>query len=274
MTFNGWNSRDPSTNRKMGNDFRNPYLFRCFGEPNFVVENLNIAMKRFSLLCCLLPWVSSAASAADPLTLRQQNIAVIAAFASSSDMERLKPALHRGLDEQLTISEIKEVLIQLYAYCGFPRSLNALGAFKSVVEERAARGIRDQAGRDAAPLPADFSAPDAGRRVQTGLVGHPVEGGVFDFAPVINHYLQSHLFGDIFARDNLDFPSRELATIGALAVVEGLESQLVSHLSVCLNVGLTPAQLQHFVVTLQTRVGEQEGRRAAQALEKVLSSMQ
>ncbi len=72
------------------------------------------------------------------------------------------------------------------------------------------RGIRDQAGRDAAPLPADFSAPDAGRRVQTSLVGHPVEGGVFDFAPVINHYLQSHLFGDIFARDNLDFPSREL----------------------------------------------------------------
>lgn len=136
------------------------------------------------------------------------------------------------------------------------------------------RGIRDQAGRDAAPLPADFSAPNAGRRVQTSLVGHPVEGGVFDFAPVINHYLQSHLFGDIFARDNLDFPSRELTTIGALAAVEGLEPQLVSHLSVCLNVGLTPAQLQHFVVTLQTRVGEQKGRRAAQALEKVLFSMQ
>ncbi|MDE7305194.1 MAG: carboxymuconolactone decarboxylase family protein, partial [Alistipes sp.] len=109
------------------------------------------------------------------------------------------------------------------------------------------------------------------RRVQTELVGHPVEGGVFDFAPIINHYLQSHLFGDIFARDNLDYQSRELATIGALAAVEGLEPQLASHLSVCLNVGLTEAQLQHFVVTLQTRVGEQAGSRAAQALGKVLS---
>lgn len=255
----------------MGNLFWNPYLFRCFGELNFVIENLNTAMKHFSLLCCLLPWVSSAASAADSLTLRQQNIAVIAAFASNSDMERLKTALYRGLDERLTVSEIKEVLVQLYAYCGFPRSLNALGAFQSVVEERAARDIRDEAGRDASPLPADFSALDAGRRVQTCLVGHPVEGGVFDFAPVINRYLQSHLFGDVFARDNLDFPSRELTTIGALAAVEGLEPQLASHLSVCLNVGLTPAQLQHFVVTLQTRVGEQESRRAAQALEKVLS---
>ncbi|MDE7304458.1 MAG: carboxymuconolactone decarboxylase family protein [Alistipes sp.] len=143
-------------------------------------------MKHFSLLCCLLPLAASAAAASDPLTLRQQNIAVIAAFASCGDMEHLETALHRGLDEGLTVGEIKEALVQLYAYCGFPRSLNALGVFQTVVQERVARGIADDPGCGPAPMPADFSAPDAGRRVQTELVGHPVEGGVFDFAPIIN----------------------------------------------------------------------------------------
>jgi hypothetical protein len=33
--------------------------------------------------------------------------------------------------------------------------------------------------------------------------------------PVINRFLQAHLFGDIFERDNLDWQSRELATVGA-----------------------------------------------------------
>lgn len=227
-------------------------------------------MKHFALLFCLLPLDSAGASAADSLTERQQNIVVIASLAAKGDMENLTAALHRGLDERLTVGEIKEVLVQLYAYCGFPRSLNALGAFMAVVEERVARGIHDEPGREPAPLPEGFSAWEAGREVQTSLVGRPVEGGVFDFAPVINDYLRAHLFGDIFARDNLDYPSRELATVGALASIEGLETQLASHVAVCLNVGLTPEQLRRYAVTLRERVGETEGARAGTVLEKVL----
>jgi 4-carboxymuconolactone decarboxylase len=33
---------------------------------------------------------------------------------------------------------------------------------------------------------------------QTKISGAPVHGPLFDFAPVINRYLQAHLFGDIF----------------------------------------------------------------------------
>ncbi|KJS29540.1 MAG: hypothetical protein VR64_20520 [Desulfatitalea sp. BRH_c12] len=38
-------------------------------------------------------------------------------------------ALNQGLDAGLTVNEIKEILVQLYAYAGFPRSLNAIGTF-------------------------------------------------------------------------------------------------------------------------------------------------
>ncbi len=228
-------------------------------------------MKRFTLLFCLLPW-NVATAGTDALTPREENIAVIAALAARGDLERLEQALHRGLDERLAVSEIKEVLVQLYAYCGFPRSLNALGTFRAVVEERRARGIEDEAGREPAALSAGFDAWTAGREVQTELAGGPVEGGVFDFAPVINDYLRSHLFGDIFARDNLDHRSREVATIGMLASVEGLDPQLRAHLAIGLNVGLTAGELRCFVSLMTERVGATEGARAARALEEVLGS--
>lgn len=34
---------------------------------------------------------------------------------------------------KITINEIKEVLVQMYAYCGFPRSLNGINTFMTVV---------------------------------------------------------------------------------------------------------------------------------------------
>jgi alkylhydroperoxidase/carboxymuconolactone decarboxylase family protein YurZ len=49
---------------------------------------------------------------------------------------------------------------------------------------------------------------------------------LFEFAPALDEYLKTHLFGDIFGRDNLDWPSRELATVAALAAMPGVEPQL------------------------------------------------
>src|SRR4051812_31941868 len=61
------------------------------------------------------------------LSAKQQAIPLIAAFMASSNMPKLHAALNQGLDAGLTISEAKENLVHLYAYTGFPRSLNALG---------------------------------------------------------------------------------------------------------------------------------------------------
>ena len=63
---------------------------------------------------------------------------LIAAAMATSDMPKLNAALNQGLDAGLTVSEGKEILVQLYAYAGFPRSLNALGELLKVVEARKA----------------------------------------------------------------------------------------------------------------------------------------
>lgn len=174
------------------------------------------------------------------LNTKEEKIALISAATARGDMPNLKLALAAGLDAGLTVNEIKEVLTQLYAYCGFPRSLNALGSFMALVNER---GGKDAAGKLPGPMP-DGKSLDFGTANQTKLIGAPVKGALFEFAPAIDEFLKAHLFGDIFARDNLDWKTRELATIAALAAMDGVESQLKSHITIGKHNGLSEAQIE------------------------------
>jgi 4-carboxymuconolactone decarboxylase len=90
---------------------------------------------------------------------------------------------------------------------------------------------------------------------QTRLAGAPVAGALIAFAPAIDRFLKTHLFGDIFARDNLDWQSREIATVAALANLDGVESQLQSHIGIALNTGLSETNMRALVSVLRTRIG-------------------
>ena len=209
--------------------------------------------------------------ASETLSPRQRAIPLIGAAMAASDMPRLHSAVNQGLDAGLTLGEAKEVLVQLYAYAGFPRSLNALGELMKAVEARRQRGIQDAPGTE--PSRAVVTGVDllaAGKANQTEISGGAVQGAVFDFAPAINQFLQAHLFGDIFERDNLDWQSRELATVGALAATPGAEAQLRSHMRASLRVGLTAAQLQQLVRALAEHGDASAATRAAAALSEAL----
>jgi 4-carboxymuconolactone decarboxylase len=208
------------------------------------------------------------ASAAHPLSPRQQAIAHVAAAMALGDMPRLNAALNQGLDAGLTVSDAKEILVQLYAYAGFPRSLNALGELMKVLDARKQRGVQDAPGRSPGPVPTGKELLALGTANQTKLSGAPVRGPLFDFAPQVDEYLKTHLFGDIFARDNLDWQSRELATVGALAAMTGVESQLQSHIGISMNVGLTAVQLRSVADVLGGRGQPEAAARVRAALEK------
>jgi uncharacterized protein len=211
---------------------------------------------------------------AQPLDGKQQSIVAISAFTAKGDLPQLQKALNSGLDAGLAVNEIKEVLVQLYAYTGFPRSLNALNTFLAVQKERKSKGINDPLGKDPSPLPTDKSRLQFGTELQTKLVGQPVKGEVYEFAPAIDQFLKEHLFGDIFGRDNLDWKTRELATIAALSALGGAESQLRSHFGVGLYNRLTEGELNHLVSIIQTNVGAKEGAAASQVLQTVLKQRQ
>jgi 4-carboxymuconolactone decarboxylase len=207
------------------------------------------------------------------LDARQRAIVPIAAYAAAGDIAGLSTALNHALDAGLTVSEAKEVLVQLYAYAGFPRSLNALSELMKVLDARRQRGVSDAPGTDPGhAIPTGEALLRAGTANQTKLSGAPVQGPLFDFAPAIDEYLKTHLFGDIFERDNLDWQSRELATLGMLSALTGAESQLQAHMRISMNVGLTESQLRQLAEVLAERVDAASARRAREALDRQLAA--
>jgi alkylhydroperoxidase/carboxymuconolactone decarboxylase family protein YurZ len=160
------------------------------------------------------------------LDSKQQNMITISAFSATGDMNRLEDALHNGLDAKLTISEIKEIFAHLYAYVGFPRSLNAQNLFMQIVESRKKAGKKDIEGKKASAKPKDYDSIEYGKVVRAKLAGLKKDytGAAYqEFSPVIDEYLLGHLFGDIFSRDVLDMKQRELITISALASMSGTQ---------------------------------------------------
>jgi len=206
------------------------------------------------------------------LSAKRQAIPVIAAWAATGDLAHLRTALNQGLDAGLSVNEAKEVMVQLYAYAGFPRSLNALGELMRVVEDRKQRGLHDSAGPEPSrPIPTGDELLSVGRENQTRISGGPVDGPVFQFAPVINQYLQAHLFGAIFERDVLSFQDRELATVGILSTMPDVTPQLRSHIAASLRVGLSVAQLRQLNQSLAEAGLLDASKRAEAALQWHLS---
>ena len=129
-------------------------------------------MKKASLLKCLVLCLLflrhqplQAQDMEDTLDSRQRSIVIVSALTATGGVEQLAPQLHAALDAGLTINEIKEALTQLYAYCGFPRSLNSISQFMAVLEERKSKGIRDVEGRAIAMNAGNTDKYEQGRKV-------------------------------------------------------------------------------------------------------------
>src|SRR6266487_334668 len=212
--------------------------------------------------------------ASHSLNAQQQSIVSLSALTAVGDLEHLKTQLNTGLDAGLTINEIKEVLVQLYAYCGFPRSLNAINIFMSVLKERTAKGFSDAEGKDASPITDTANKYETGKKTLQALTGREEKEpktGANAFAPAIDTFLKEHLFADIFSRDVLTYQQRELATISALVSMTGVESQLQAHLAMGMNTGLTENQLLQVFLLIEKHIGKQQAETAKKLLLKIIA---
>ena len=182
------------------------------------------------------------------LTAKENTIVDIGAAVARGEQDKLGAAFKAGFDAGLTLNEAKELVGQLYAYCGFPRALNAAGTLMKVADEvkptegSAADMPRGSLGERALPV---------GTENQAKLCGGPVKGALFDFHPQLDAYLKAHLFGDIFARDTLDWRTREIVTIAALAARPETEPQMKAHIAIGKVNGVTDAQAAEIVRRVQ-----------------------
>ena len=219
-----------------------------------------------------------AANAAE-LTAKEEAIVDIGVWTARGEQDALAEAFKAGFAEGLTLDEAKEVVGQLYAYCGFPRALNAAATLMKVADDsltqspqsaqrrlesqdklctsaplreiktsRTLRTLRE--GNTISGLLGD-RALEIGTANQTKLCGAPVKGPLFDFHPQLDEYLKSHLFGDIFQRDVLDWRTREIVTIAALAARPETEPQMKAHIAIGKVNGVTDAQAAEIVRRVQ-----------------------
>lgn len=209
------------------------------------------------------------------LSPKEQRIVAISSLTAKGDLSKLKRELNTGLEAGLTVNELKEVLVHLYAYCGFPRSIRGLQTFMEVLDERKAKGIDDKSGNDASPINEKGSKYERGKKILGALTKTPQPEtltGYSAFAPVIDTFLKEHLFADIFERDVLTYAERELVTVSVISTIGNAAPMLHSHLTICLNVGLAPEQLQQFVDIIKSTAGKQEAKAAQKVLDEVLKS--
>jgi len=241
---------------------------------------LNKIITCLAALCVFLASASFASEAqqkaADQaLNTRQESIVAISALTANGNTVTLKTTLNEALDKGLTVNEVNEVIAHVYAYAGFPRSFNGMMTFMAVMDERQAKGIKDEMGKEASPVPADLNRDAYGAQVRAQLSGLdevPPPAKWQKFSPVIDTFLKEHLFADLFARDILSFQDRELATIAVLASMSGVEGPLRYHLGAAMNTGLTEGQMKAFVSVVNARVGSQEADSVGRLLTELLST--
>ena len=208
------------------------------------------------------------------LDKRHQHIVAISTYTVKGDLEQLKTALNAALDAKLTVNELKETLVHLYAYCGFPRSIQGLNSLMAVLETRKAQGITDETGRAPSPTPVDLSKYERGKKTLEALLGQPIvappTSGYGAFSPEIDVFLKEHLFADIFGRDVLSYQDREVATITALATLGGVEPMLKNHIGIALHLGMTEAQMSDLLSIVEANIGAKEAEAGRKVLAEVV----
>ena len=219
------------------------------------------------------PLKPSAKAETVQLSTKQLSLIPIAAFNATGDLEKLKPALIKGLENGLTVNEIKQVFAHQSAYVGFPRALNGTLIFKSLLEERQKQGIKDMQGALPSTLPRGTDYYQLGTEQLAYLNKTSIEDNskpLFEnFSPTMDYALKAHLFGYLFSQDNLSPLEREIVVVSTLSAMGDVNAQLRSHLRITRNLGVDATQMQKIISTLQQVVGRDLANNAQDVLQQL-----
>ena len=179
--------------------------------------------------------------------------AVVAALtAMGTAAPQLKVHIHAALHVGCTPEEIREIIIQMCGYAGFPATLNAIGTLMEVLKEtgqtlseasvHAGSGNRYGRGKELLSQ----IAPDQERVLRETF--DPIN-------PDITKYVIEFGYGDIYARGILPIRNRQVATIAALAAKGTAPSQLRFHIGGGLRAGLTEAEIVEIMLLISIYAG-------------------
>ena len=186
----------------------------------------------------------------DNKTKEQAVVSALTAMGTAAP--QLKVHIHAALHVGCTPEEIREIIIQMAGYAGFPATLNAMGMLMDVLSEtgqtlskesvHAGSGGRYERGKEQLAR----IAPDQ----------EQVLRATFDsINPDITKYVIEFGYGDLYARGILPVRNRQAATIAALAAKGTAPSQLRFHIGGGLRAGLTEAEIVEIMLLVSVYAG-------------------
>ena len=194
----------------------------------------------------------------DGLDLKSKEIAVVASLtAMGTAQPQLKVHINGALNTGSYINEVKEVILQMAVYSGFPSCINGMNALKEVLKERQEHGIKDEIGK----IATDTTQTDRLKLGEQELskldslqVGR-LKNAYNDFSPELVKLTLEFGYADIFSRDNLDPKHRQIATIAALTALGNAQPQLKFHINAGLNIGLTVENVKEIMLLMSVYSG-------------------
>lgn len=208
----------------------------------------------------------------ETLELKTKEICVVAALTAMGNARpQLKVHINGALNVGCTISDIKEIIMQMSAYSGFPASINAMNALLEVLGERKERGIKDPEGSE----PVREILPN--ERYEVGVEQlamfdsnqlKNLEKAYNDFAPDLIKFIVNGQ-ADFYARDNFGVKYREMATVAALTAMGTAEPQLKFHMNAALNVGVAVEEIKEIILLMTIYSGFPSAINAMNILKEV-----
>jgi 4-carboxymuconolactone decarboxylase len=192
------------------------------------------------------------------LTDMEREIAVTAALtAMGSGEPQLAVHLNAALNVGCSITDLKEVILQMAAYAGFPRMMNGMNLLMTVTAERRARGIADPAGSPPTP-PANEDRYERGAdelRELDPLQVDRLHAAYDEFTPEMIAAILEFAYADIHGRDNLNKRLRQIATIAALTALGNAQPQLLFHIRGGLRIGLSEEEVKEVILLMSVYAG-------------------
>lgn len=210
----------------------------------------------------------------EALDLKSKELAVVASLTALGNAQpQLKVHINGALNTGSTISEVKEVILQMSVYSGFPSSINGMNALKEVLKERQEHGIKDDVGKTATNN-TETNRFKLGEQELSALDSLQVErlkNAYADFSPELVQFTLEYGYGDIFSRDNLSKKHRQIATIAALTALGNAQPQLKFHINAGMNIGVTEDEIKEIMLLMSVYAGFPSAINGTNTLKEVLA---
>lgn len=188
---------------------------------------------------------------------KSKEIVAISSLIAQRAIPEMKVHFNGALNTGNSINEVKEIILQMTGYVGFPKSICAMNKFREVLEERRKQGIVDVEGETAKTE--DFSDRLVKGSEELALLDSTQEQKLRDnfdsFSPELVQFILEAGYGDIYSRNNFDKKSRQTATIAALATLGNAPAQLKFHINSGLNIGLTVDEIKEIMLLMTVYSG-------------------